>query len=154
MILSLTGIIGLILLMFWMLRKVNKISATASGSNLKIIDRANAGREASLLVVSVGGRLMLVGVSAGRIEKLCDLDISEEEYFGSASASGSKDKPNPIFAEVLSNFLLFKKKGALKGRETEEEQTDEKSIQATARPQAEGEENTVESDNQTGSKRE
>ncbi|MCL2693940.1 MAG: flagellar biosynthetic protein FliO [Oscillospiraceae bacterium] len=128
MVLSLTGVIGLILFMFFMLRKVNKHSRAASGSRLRILDRAITGRDSSLLVVSVSGRLMLVGVSAGRIEKLCDLDISEDDYFGEigeASAQGVK------FSDVLNNFMNF---GAKKRELTDKT------------PEGEGEENTLEPD--------
>ncbi|MCL2696939.1 MAG: flagellar biosynthetic protein FliO [Oscillospiraceae bacterium] len=125
LILSLTGIIGLIFFMFWMLRKVGKMQAVASGNKLRIIDRANTGRDSSLLVVSVSGRLMLMGVSAGRIEKLCDLDIHEEEYFGPAGENA--DKPPGIkFSDILTNFINPNKKTERK---------------------PEGEENTVEPDN-------
>jgi flagellar protein FliO/FliZ len=125
---SLAGVIGLILFMFWMLRKVQKQTAIASGSKLRIIDRANTGRDSSLLVVSVGGKLMLVGVSTGTMVKLCDLDLSEEEYFGSEEQG---DKPSYTFAEALSS-VIFKKRN-LTG----------------ISPQTEGEEPTVESDNKT-----
>ena len=70
--LSMTGVIGLIIFMYWLMRKVNKQMRTASGSRLRILDRAITGRDSSLLVISVSGRLMLVGVSTGRMEKLCD----------------------------------------------------------------------------------
>jgi len=137
MILSLTGVLGLIIFMFWMLRKVNKFSRTASGSRLRIIDRANAGRESSLLVISVSGKLMLIGVSAGRTEKLCDLDITEEEYF--ASDEGLTDKPAVTFSDVLGNLMNPNKN---KNKLTE------------SNPKNEGEENTVEPDNETSDKRE
>jgi hypothetical protein len=78
---------------------------------------------------------MLVGVSAGRIEKLCDLDISEEEYFGSDE---NTDKPPPMsFANVLSGFM-FKNKP--KNKLTEMKSAGD------FRLQAEGEEITVEPD--------
>jgi flagellar protein FliO/FliZ len=128
LLLSLSGIVGLILFLFWMLRKVSKMQAVASGNKLRIIDRANTGRDSSLLVVSVSGKLMLVGVSAGRIEKLCDLDIHEEDYFGTASDEINADKQGN-FSGILNN-LIFKKR-------TEEI------------PIVEGEENTVESDIET-----
>ncbi|MCL2637695.1 MAG: flagellar biosynthetic protein FliO [Oscillospiraceae bacterium] len=105
-VLSFSGIIGLILFMFWMLRKVSKMQAVASGNKLRIIDRANTGRDSSLLVVSVSGKLMLVGVSAGKIEKLCDLSISEEDYFGSAYIEpNNADKPGVKFSDILSNIM-------------------------------------------------
>ncbi|MCL2077181.1 MAG: flagellar biosynthetic protein FliO [Oscillospiraceae bacterium] len=139
-IISLIGVIGLIFLLFYLLRKINKQVATTSGSKLKIIDRAATGRDSSLLVVSVGGKLMLLGVSSGKmtgnIEKICDLDLSEEEYFGPEDQT---DKPGLNFSDVLSNIMVF---GAKKRELTE------KKTKGESRSQGEGEEDTVESDNQ------
>jgi len=120
-----TGVIGLIIFMYWLMRKVNKQMRTASGSRLRILDRAITGRDSSLLVISVSGRLMLVGVSTGRMEKLCDLDITEEEYFTSVDG---EDKPAIKFSDVLSNFMNLNRKTEIKRK-------------------AEGEEITVEPDN-------
>ena len=117
--LSLAGVIGLILFLFFMLRRVNKFAAAASGSKLRILDRAVTGRDSSLLVISVSGKLMLIGVSMGKIEKLCDLDISEEEYYGPQTDA---DKQGVSFASVLSNYLPFNRKKTenpnCKGEET------------------------------------
>ncbi|MDR2532500.1 MAG: flagellar biosynthetic protein FliO [Oscillospiraceae bacterium] len=125
---SLFAVLGLIFFMFFMMKKMNRLTRTASGSRLRIIDRANTGRDSSLLVVSVSGRLMLVGVSAGRIEKLCDLDIDEEEYFDS---SDQPDKPALNFSDVLKNYLKLNK-------------TNHKLTEKI--PKTEGEEPTVEPD--------
>jgi flagellar biosynthetic protein FliO len=138
LVFSLTGIIGLIFFMYWMMRKVNKQLRVSSGSKLRILDRANTGRDSSLLVVSVSGRLMLVGVSAQRIEKLCDLDIGEDEYLGSALYADNADKPAIKFGDILSNFIKFGAKNR--------EQTEINS--------AEGEEDTVESENKTSNESE
>jgi len=141
LIISLSGVIGLIILLYYLMRKLNKRFTVTGGSKLRVIDRANTGRDSSLLVVSVGGKLMLIGVSAGKIEKLCDLDISEEEYL--EPSAQSQDRPAGNFSDVLSNmrsnFLTF---GAKKGEATEKP------------PKGEGEENTVEPDSQTSNKRE
>jgi flagellar biogenesis protein FliO len=125
--LSMTGVIGLILFMFWLMRKVNKQMRTASGSKLRILDRAITGRDSSLVVISVSGKLMLIGVSVGKIEKLCDLDTTEEEYFSTAEQA---DKPGGIkFSDVLYNFMnpgmkkrdsyaITEKNPTVKGEET------------------------------------
>ena len=135
-IISLCGVIGLIIFMFYLMRKLNKSTAAFGGraggkpgNRLRIIDRAGAGRDSSLLIVSVSGKLMLVGVSTGKIEKLCDLDISEEEYFKTADG---EEKPPVKFSDVLGNFLNF----SAKKRELTENHR-----------QGEGEEFTVEPDN-------
>jgi|GEM_PF-351163 len=151
LIISLAGVLGLIFFMFFMLRKVNKFSSASSGSRLRIIDRANTGRDSSLLVVSVSGKLMLVGVSTGKIEKLCDLELSEEEYFGPA---GNTDKPGIKFSDILGNMVGLggKNKPKAENPEVLYDLQNEQSIKSTENtensPQGEGDGNTVEPDNQ------
>lgn len=65
--------------MFYALKKLNK-RISAGGGKLKVLDRISIGRDGMLLVVGVCGKVMLVGVTSQRIEKLCDLDVTEEEY--------------------------------------------------------------------------
>ena len=131
-VLSLAGVIGLILFLFYMLRRVNKFAAAASGSKLRILDRAVTGRDSSLLVISVSGKLMLIGVSTGKIEKLCDLDISEEEY---NSSEENADKPVIKFSDVLKNAFFFKNK-----------ETENMPVNTPDSPKTEGEETNVETD--------
>jgi flagellar protein FliO/FliZ len=126
---SLSGVLGLIIFLFFLMKKVNRMTAVSSGSKLKIIDRANTGRDSSLLVISIGGKLMLIGVSTGRIEKLSDLEISEEDYL---KASEDADKQGFNFSDILSNFLNKPGKA--------QQLTDKE-------PTPEGEEDAVEPDN-------
>lgn len=79
--LSLIGVIGLIVMLFYALRKLNKKISVGGGNRMRILDRVNLGRDGMLLVVNVCGKLMLLGVTAQRVEKICDLDVSEEDYF-------------------------------------------------------------------------
>lgn len=67
---------------------------------MRVLDRINLGRDGMLLVVSVCGKLMLVGVTSQRIEKICDLDVSEEEYFPLSEKQNATDFRS-IFAAVL-----------------------------------------------------
>jgi len=101
MVISLLGVLGLIFLMFYGLKMLGGRVST-SGGRLKVIDRATLGRDSMLLVVSVCGKLMLVGVSSQRIEKLTDLDMTEEEYTEAAFPNGKGVLP---FSDVLSNFM-------------------------------------------------
>ena len=95
-LLSFIGVLGLMAVLFYALKKLNK-RISASGGRLKVLDRISIGRDGMLLVVSVCGRVMLVGVTSQRIEKLCDLDIAEEEY----SANGQ----NGDFMSVFSTMM-------------------------------------------------
>ena len=95
-LLSFIGVLGLMAVLFYALKRLNK-RISASGGRLKVLDRISIGRDGMLLVVSVCGRVMLVGVTSQRIEKLCDLDIAEEEY----SANGQ----NGDFMSVFSTMM-------------------------------------------------
>ena len=93
-LLSFIGVLGLIFFLFYALKKLNNGINVKSGNRLRVLDRVNLGRDGMLLVVSVCGKLMLLGATSGRVEKLCDLDVTEEEY----SAQQSTD-----FRFVLSS---------------------------------------------------
>lgn len=75
-----------------------------------MLDRISIGRDGMLLVVSVCGNVMLVGVTSQRIEKLCDLEVTEEEY--------SANRENTDFMSVFSAI------SAMKGKKTQEGQGD------------------------------
>ena len=95
-LLSFIGVLGLIAVLFYALKKLNKRISTAGG-RLKVLDRVSIGRDGMLLVVSVCGKVMLVGVTSQRIERLCDLDVTEEEY--------SADRQAADFASVFSAMM-------------------------------------------------
>ena len=95
-LLSFIGVLGLIAVMFYALRRLNKRISTGGG-RLKVLDRVSIGRDGMMLVVSVCGKVMLVGVTSQRIEKLCDLDVTEEEY--------SAGQQSPDFMSVFSSVM-------------------------------------------------
>ena len=96
-LLSFIGVLGLMAVLFYALRKLNKRISTGGG-RLKVLDRISIGRDGMLLVVSVCGKVMLVGVTSQRIEKLCDLEIKEEEY----SAGQQNQDFTSIFSAMMS----------------------------------------------------
>lgn len=79
-ILSLVGILGLFFLLIYGINKLNKKIGVFSGSKMRILDRITIGRDGMIFVVSVGGRLMLLSATSQHIEKICDLEMSPEEY--------------------------------------------------------------------------
>lgn len=95
-LLSFIGVIGLILLLFYALKKLNKRVSVSAGGKLKVLERVGIGRDGMLLVISIDGKLMLIGATAQRIEKLCDLDLTEEDYL---SGQQSVD-----FKTILANL--------------------------------------------------
>ena len=76
-IVSLIGIVILILATYfgakWMTRKVQ----TRPGSIIKVIDRVNLTQDKSVVVITVGQKCMLLGVSPSHVEKIEELDKDE-----------------------------------------------------------------------------
>lgn len=113
--LSLLGVLGLIVLLFYALKKLNKRVSIGTGSKLRVLDRVNLGRDGMLLVVSVDGKLMLIGVTPQRVEKLCDLESTEEEYL-----SGGETQD---FKSVLAS-VLWKKPQSEQSKNAADSQTE------------------------------
>lgn len=101
MILALIGVLCLFFAAFYLIRKLNSRVAAASGSRMKVLDRIAVGRDSFLMVVSVGGRLMLISSTPQRVERLCDLDMTEEEYFPDKGEAQDGMK----FSEALKKVL-------------------------------------------------
>lgn len=101
---ALVGVIALIFLFFWVLRKVNKGILTTGGKRLKVLDRASLGGEKSVVVVSVAGKCMVLGVTAGRIDKIEDLSLTEEEYLSELYPEGQGKQDNffAAFSDALA----------------------------------------------------
>lgn len=111
-LLSFIGVLGLIFVLFYFLKKLNKRISTGGG-RLKVLDRISIGRDGMLLVVSVCGKVMLVGVTSQRIDRLCDLDITEEEY--------SAERQSTDFASVFTAISAMKDKKAQQGELSEKQ---------------------------------
>ena len=116
LVLSLIGVIGLIIMLFWALKKLNKRVSVHNGNQMRILDRVNLGRDGMLLVVSVCGKLMLLGVTATHIEKIQELDISEQDYFPVSESGQPQD-----FKTVLAAAFGKKQNDSEKTPETEQE---------------------------------
>ena len=114
--LSFLGVLGLIFFLFYAIKKLNKGISVKSGAKLRVLDRINLGRDGMLLVVSVCNKLMLLGVTAQRVDKLCDLDMTEEYLNALTPQPGEKSAD---FKSVL--FTMMGKKA----QETEGEKTDD-----------------------------
>lgn len=109
---SLIGVLGLFFVLIYALRKLNRGISVMSGGKMRIIDRVSVGRDGMLLVVSVAGKLMLVSATSQRIEKLCDLEMTPEEY--AAQQSGT-DNTGMSFGQALS-AVMGRKKGEEKDK--------------------------------------
>ena len=108
---ALIGVLALVFVLFWLMKKLNSRVYMGSSRNLKILERVNLGQEKCLLLVSVCGKCMVIGVSQNHTEKICDLEQTEEEIIGVIENKG-KNGENPSFAESLKIVMgnMFDKK--------------------------------------------
>ena len=102
-VLSLIGILGLFFLLIYGLNKLNKKIGVISGSKMRILDRVTIGRDGMIFVVSVGGKLMLLSATSQHIEKICDLDMSPEEYSLQLQQDSAQAQAN--FASVFASVI-------------------------------------------------
>ena len=72
-----------------------------------MLDRASLGGEKSVVVVSVAGKCMVLGVTAGRIDKIEDLTITEEEYMSELYPEGSGRQDNffAAFSDAMAKNI-------------------------------------------------
>lgn len=103
MIMALIGVLALIFLLFWIMKKFNARVALSDSRNMKILERINLGPDKMLLLVSVCGKCMVLGVTTNHTEKICDLEQTEEELV-------SKMSENPTFKESFKTILNNMKK--------------------------------------------
>lgn len=107
-IFSLIGILGLFFLLIYGLNKLNKKIGVISGSKMRILDRVTIGRDGMIFVVSVGGKLMLLSATSQRIEKICDLDMSPDEY---TAQMHENSQMNGGFASFFTEAMKKRNKG-------------------------------------------
>ena len=99
MIMALVGVLALVFLMFWLMKKLNKRVMVSDGRHMKVLERVNLGPDKMLLLVSVCGKCMVLGVTPNHAEKICDLEQTEEELV-------QKDENgNPSFGESFKTVL-------------------------------------------------
>ena len=107
MIMALIGVLALVFVIFWVMKKFNARVTLTDSRHLKVLERVNLGPDKMLLIVSVCGKCMLLGVTSQSTVKICDLDETEEQLCAQAA-----DRQNfPTFTESFKS-ILGKKKAA------------------------------------------
>lgn len=106
-VMALIGTLALVYLVFWLMKKFNARIALGDSRHMKIIERINLGPDKMLLLVSVCGKCMVLGVTSNHTEKICDLEQTEEELL--AATAGENPSFSESFRTVLGNMLNKKK---------------------------------------------
>ncbi len=106
MIMALVGVLALVFLLFWIMKKFNAKVTLSDSKSMKILERINLGPDKMLLLVSICGKCMVLGVTSNHTEKICDLEQTEEEL------TKLSDGSNPSFGESFKTILsdMMKKK--------------------------------------------
>lgn len=104
MIMALLGVLALVFVVFWLMKKLNKRVTVSDGKNMKILERVNLGPDKMILLVSVCGKCMVLGVTANHVEKICDLEQTEEELTTIPENGGENPSFKESFKIVLENM--------------------------------------------------
>lgn len=95
---TLAALVAVLLAAWFILRWMGRKMPGQTGSrHIKVLDRVTVSQNQGLLLVSVGGKIMLIGFSDGAVQKLCDVDESALEA----------DAPiqQPGFSSLLQTFM-------------------------------------------------
>lgn len=101
MIMALVGVLALVFVLFWIMKKFNARVSLYDSKNMRILERINLGPDKMLLLVSVCGRCMVLGVTSGHTEKICELEQTEEEL---TAENGGNPSFKESFKTVLDNM--------------------------------------------------
>ena len=94
-------ILVLIFCLLWMLRKIGGIR-TMSGGQLQVLGGVALGARERAVLLKVGRKHLLVGVSAGRVQTLCEL--SDDDLI-EASGQDDIETEQGVFKERLRQVL-------------------------------------------------
>ena len=100
---ALLGIIGLLFLTFyatkWLNKKFRNTGWNGTQNGIKIVECMGIAQDKQLLVVKVGARSMLLGVTPNSVTKLSDLDENDIALLEANSAE------NTGFADTFKNVF-------------------------------------------------
>lgn len=114
MIMALIGVLALVFVIFWLMKRFNARVTLTDSRHLKVLERVNLGPDKMLLIVSVCGKCMLLGVTSQSTEKICDLDETEEQLCAKKTDGGTF----PTVSESLK-MVFGKKKNEKKPSESD-----------------------------------
>ena len=100
-------ILALIFCLVWMLRKMGGVRSM-SGGQLQVLGGVALGARERAVLLKVGRKNLLVGVSAGRVQTLCELsdeDLAEAPDQNNAEAEQSvfKDRLRQVLGGQIAN---------------------------------------------------
>lgn len=94
-------VFGLLFLFLYLMKRLSNGVSVLNGSRMRVLDRVTVGRDGMLLVVCVADRLMLIGVTPQRIEKICDLETTPGEYAAQLQQEPSQNGFSSVLAAAM-----------------------------------------------------
>jgi flagellar protein FliO/FliZ len=101
-VLVLMFVLAIFFVIVWLFRKSGGLSLLGKGQ-LSIISGLSLGMREKLVLVKVGEKQLLLGVTAGRIDKLLELE-GEQRLF----LTQTNEKDSSLFSEKLSQLMQGK----------------------------------------------
>lgn len=97
--------LGFVLFLAWFfLSWMNRRLPTGSvAKHIKVLDKVIIDREKYLLLVSAGERTMLIAMSSGAVETVCEFSLEEASQFTEQPLSGQS------FSTVIKQFMPQKR---------------------------------------------
>lgn len=119
---ALLGIVGLLFLSAYAVKWLNKRFGMNgfgfSGRSIKIRECVGIAQDKQLMIVTVGSKTMLIGVTANAVSKICDLD--EEDLAADEAADSSENS----FMKSFKKAFAERKRQSAKNEEIPESEKD------------------------------
>lgn len=120
-LLTLTAGVGIIGLMFYLLKKYTLKAQNSSGKmDLKVISKLPLQPKSSLFVVEAGDKKLLIGVSEKNINLISELSDENSEQASELKKTTSKNLPAKIKASDMQNPEALSFKSFLKSTMTKQ----------------------------------
>jgi len=100
---------GLLFIRKYLMKNARKFGGAGSGAYMKIIDRLAVTQDKHIILLEVGGRILVVGVSPQKIEAVTE--FTKEEFGELTAGDGAAGADNGGFLYLLSKKLNFRDGG-------------------------------------------
>lgn len=122
---ALLGVIGLLFLTFYAYKWLNKHRMSGgfgyNNRSIKIVEYVSIAQDKQLMIVTVGSKKMLLGVTPNAVTKVCDLD--DEDI---VPENKSDDEDSGLFMKSLKKAFAEKNKVSAETVESKEDVRNEK----------------------------
>ncbi len=102
-VLALFLVLGLMVAAVWLMKQLTrKISGRSGGKGIQVVTCAGIGQDRTLMAVRAGKKNLLLGVTAGGVSLICELDNEDMEIIESSEAVPMREEmAGKSFSECL-----------------------------------------------------